>query len=377
MSEIIEALGFEDAFTDEERSAIDSAKVNLKDELAKSNSPIVDDFFVLRFLRARDMDVGKGTEMLRACLKWRAENGVDSILENPPLKTDAASYKFHREDKDGQAVIVGQWGKLAPMLIRNVTLEEFRRVAIWQCEVLEHKQREQSRKLGRRIYKMNMLIDLSDVNSSAFKTRKLSRMALRIALDNYPERLQCTYFFNCNWIVSKLWSFAKRLVDEKTLAKMKMYQDCPTDELLQIIDEDKLPTVFGGKCDCSHQKGGCIPLPDYSVPPGGDESAIEEIVVRAGQRQSREHVVSTDGYEVIYFSTCSYDIDFTASFIDENGTKHEVHKEERVRGDVPVSGTFKSTSSGRMTFIWSNEYSIWTSKTVKFSCSVLESDEEN
>lgn len=50
---------------------------------------IADMYFLRRFLRARQHDLKKARDMYAASVKWRAEFGVDTILED---------FHFHERD---------------------------------------------------------------------------------------------------------------------------------------------------------------------------------------------------------------------------------------------------------------------------------------
>jgi hypothetical protein len=48
-----------------------------KEEL--TSDPFIDDYYLLRFLRARKFDMDKTQLMFTNYLKWREDNGVDDI----------------------------------------------------------------------------------------------------------------------------------------------------------------------------------------------------------------------------------------------------------------------------------------------------------
>ena len=78
--------------------------------------------------------------------------------------------------------------------------------------------------------------------------------AASIGQDRYPECMGKFYIINAPWAFSAVWSVVKPWLDEVTVAKIDILGTSYKDTLLKQIDEENLPNVFGGKCDCP---GGC------------------------------------------------------------------------------------------------------------------------
>jgi hypothetical protein len=77
-----------------------------KEEL--TSDPFIDDYYLLRFLRARKFDMEKTQLMFTNYLKWRKENGVDDIesfefTEGPDV---FPHYQrgYHKTDKLGRPI---------------------------------------------------------------------------------------------------------------------------------------------------------------------------------------------------------------------------------------------------------------------------------
>jgi CRAL/TRIO domain/CRAL/TRIO, N-terminal domain len=84
---------------------------------------------LLRFLRAREYDVQKATTMYVNHLKWRKENGIDTILEDFDFKEREqylAVYPqgYYNVDKEGRPVTIQHLGQVNPKRINQVTTEE-------------------------------------------------------------------------------------------------------------------------------------------------------------------------------------------------------------------------------------------------------------
>merc|ERR1712157_410646 len=71
----------------------------------------------------------------------------------------------------------------------------------------------------------------------------------------YPERIQKVYIVNVPRIFYMIWSLVKRIIPEKTLAKLELFADSDADRqrFLEAIDAfcpvDRVPKHLGGEGD--------------------------------------------------------------------------------------------------------------------------------
>ena len=74
--------GYPGTLTASQASKLEKLKENAQDIWL----PKFDDFYMCRWLRAREWDVKKAEKMLRDTMEWRKKNGIDTILEDwePP-----------------------------------------------------------------------------------------------------------------------------------------------------------------------------------------------------------------------------------------------------------------------------------------------------
>ena len=68
-----------DMSEDQERSLEVFKKYNKDNNIA--DHPMFDDYYLLRFLRARKFDMDKTLLMFNTFIEWRKENDVDHILD--------------------------------------------------------------------------------------------------------------------------------------------------------------------------------------------------------------------------------------------------------------------------------------------------------
>ncbi|VDO38041.1 unnamed protein product, partial [Brugia timori] len=95
-----------------EESRLCELKYGLQDTL-KGKLP--NDAHLLRFLRARDFDVARASDMVQKSVKWRKQHNVDKILqefEAPSILKQFFPGCWHHNDKEGRPVFVLRLGKL-------------------------------------------------------------------------------------------------------------------------------------------------------------------------------------------------------------------------------------------------------------------------
>jgi hypothetical protein len=73
-----------------------------------------EDHYLIRWLRARNLDVPKAEEMLRASMEWRKANQVDGILERDAVPDDIAKdapFAWCGNTREGLPIFLSPMGK--------------------------------------------------------------------------------------------------------------------------------------------------------------------------------------------------------------------------------------------------------------------------
>lgn len=156
------------------------------------------DVILLKFLRARDFDVGKAFAMLRNTIIWRKEYNIDGLIDEE-LGDDLEKVVFmHGHDKHGHPVCYNVYGEFQNKELYNKTFadEEKRKSFLrWRIQFLERS----IRKLDFRPDGINTIFQISDLKNSPGPGKKELRIATRQALqllqDNYPEFVAKQVFF--------------------------------------------------------------------------------------------------------------------------------------------------------------------------------------
>ena len=74
----------------------------------------ISDHIILKFCRARLYNIENTTNMLLNNIKWRLDNNIDNILDNPPKKLELIKkylpIAVHNYDRDGRPILYQKLG---------------------------------------------------------------------------------------------------------------------------------------------------------------------------------------------------------------------------------------------------------------------------
>ncbi|OXA39357.1 Protein real-time [Folsomia candida] len=97
-----------------------------------------DDSFLIRWLRARDLNLIRAEEMLRASLKWRQDNDVDNILKCDDIPEEVKKMSpvaYSGISTEGYATFVVPFGRHdTRYLVEKYGVEEMLRIQIMHSQ---------------------------------------------------------------------------------------------------------------------------------------------------------------------------------------------------------------------------------------------------
>lgn len=201
---------------------------------------------LMRFLKARDMNVGKAHKMLLDCLQWRIESEIDNILAKPIIPND-----LYRAVRDSQLVGLSGYSKEGhPVIAVGVGQSTFDKASVnyyVQSHIQMNEYRDRvvlpsaTKKYGKYIGTCVKVLDMTGLRLSALNQIKLLTVVSTIDDLNYPEKTDTYYIVNVPYIFSACWKVVKPLLQERTRRKIQVLQGSGKDELLKIMDYASLP----------------------------------------------------------------------------------------------------------------------------------------
>ncbi|KAM1393069.1 hypothetical protein EV1_028746 [Malus domestica] len=222
---------------------------------------------LLRFLKARDLNIEKTLRLWEEMLKWRKEFGTDTILEDFEFEEldEVVQYYpqgYHGVDKDGRPVYIERLGKAHPSRLMQITsIERYLKYHVQEFErALQEKFPACSIAAKRQICSTTTILDVQGLGMKNFTRTAANLLSAMTKIDTnyYPETLQRMYIVNAGPGFKKmLWPAAQKFLDVKTIAKIQVLDPKSLSKLLEVIDSSQLPGFLGGSCTCSAE-GGCL-----------------------------------------------------------------------------------------------------------------------
>uniref|UniRef100_A0A1J3HX50 Phosphatidylinositol/phosphatidylcholine transfer protein SFH13 n=1 Tax=Noccaea caerulescens TaxID=107243 RepID=A0A1J3HX50_NOCCA len=262
----IPSVSIEDVRDEKEESVVLEFRRNL---LERDLLPPKHDEYhtLLRFLKARDLNIEKTIHMWEEMLRWRKEYGTDTILEDfdfEELEEVLQYYPqgYHGVDKEGRPVYIERLGKAHPAkLMRITTVDRYLKYHVQEFErALQEKFPACSIAAKRRICSTTTILDVQGLGMKNFTPTAANLVAAMSKIDNsyYPETLYRMYIVNAGTGFKKmLWPAAQKFLDAKTIAKIHVLEPKSLSKLHEVIDSSQLPEFLGGSCSCFGD-GGCL-----------------------------------------------------------------------------------------------------------------------
>ncbi|KAL1789652.1 SEC14 4 [Sigmodon hispidus] len=374
----------------QQQEALARFRETLKDVL--STLPKADDYFLLRWLRARNFDLKKSEDMFRKHVEFRKQQDLDHILtwEPPEVIQLYDSGGLCGYDYEGCPVWFDIIGTMDPKgLLMSVSKQDLIRKRIKVCELLQHECELQSQKLGRKIERMVMVFDVEGLG-----LRHLWKPAVEVYQQffaileaNYPETVKNLVVIRAPKLFPVAFNLVKSFIGEATQKKIVILGDNWKQELLKFMSPDQLPMEFGGtmtdpdgnpKCLTKINYGGDVPKSYYLCKQERLQYEHTVVVGRGSSHQVETEILFPGCVLRWQFASDGGDIGFGIFLKTKMGERQkagemaEVLPSQRYNTHmVPEDGSLTCLKAGVYVLRFDNTYSLLHTRKVSYSAEVL------
>jgi len=230
------------------------------------NFDYFDDYYLLRFCRARNFDLEKILKMFQKFITWRIETDVENI-DNFSFKEfddvlKVYPHGFHKTDKRGNPIYYQLINKLnAEKLFKITTPERLIKYFTQTSEnMMKYRFTACSKVKGELIEGSCVILDIEGIGITDLlgKTRVFLNLISKVGQDYYPCNMTKMFLLNTNKFFGLVYNLIKGLLDNRTRKKIEILGNDYKEKVFEYIEPENLPTFLGGTCTCPQAPGGCL-----------------------------------------------------------------------------------------------------------------------
>ncbi|CAI2365782.1 unnamed protein product [Moneuplotes crassus] len=256
--------GFKGDLSEQQEDRLQEFKDIIREEKL-TQDPRYDDYYLLRFLRARKFNMKKTLEMFKKFLDWRIENRADDAIWIdccPSMDKIKEFYEFgyHGTDKQGRPLSIDKPCSFdIDDVLAIATKEELYAFYVKEYETTVHiRLPAASTAAGRKIEQTFNLFSIKGFTMKKLreKSRNIIKLAISIGQDNYPEIMGRMLIVDSPLFFRGAWALISPFIDEKTRKKISILGSKYHKQLFEYVDPENVPVDMGGECTCENE-GGC------------------------------------------------------------------------------------------------------------------------
>lgn len=300
------------------------------------------DVILLKFLRARDFKVKETLDMIRSTISWRRDFLADELVsEDLGTEFDSLAY-MHGHDKEGHPVCYNNYSAFQDKGVYQQTLEDekkFNRFLRWRIQLLEKGIRELDLSPGG-VNFMVQVIDLKD-SPGLMKRRQITKKAITLLQDNYPELVSKQIVLNIPWYFPALYAMFRRLFTPRQEGKILLSRPGKsTETLFKYISPDQVPIKYGGLSRPGDKEFE------------GTDAPVTQTIIKPGEKRTIDLPIDEGGSTLVWdISVVGWDVVYGEEFIpsDEKGYTVIVQKTKKLPASTePIRNAFKAGQPGKL-----------------------------
>lgn len=236
-SDLLEAI---ESCEEQHRFALLRTFVRTREPLFKEEEERIDDWTLRRFLRARDLEVEKAGVMLCKYLNWRRSFAPKGYISETEIPNEMAQNKMFLQGYDRKGRPITLVLAARHFYQKHGGVDEFKRFVVYGID-----------KICARIpVGHDKFVAIGDLQGWGYSNSDIRGYlaSLSILQDCYPERLGKLFIVHAPKIFMTVWKMVYPFIDRNTRSKIVFVENKSLKStLLQDIDEEQLPEIYGGK----------------------------------------------------------------------------------------------------------------------------------
>lgn len=215
-----------------------------------------------RWLRARKFVLEDAVKMIEEATECHKSPRENDYYANPmdALGCEVSLYfanypqLYSGKAKNGAPIFISKPGVLNVDAIECITTLDGILKFHWYVEMHDFGnllRREKEKNPDFKLFQCFSILDLENLTTSQLTSRALSIIKEQAAVDSlcFPETMSRMFIINCPRFFSASWRLIKGWLDPRTASKIDVIsnKDQARKKLLELIDEDQLPSDYGGK----------------------------------------------------------------------------------------------------------------------------------
>ncbi|KAG2627324.1 patellin-3-like [Panicum virgatum] len=297
------------------------------------------DTVLLKFLRAREFKVKEAMAMLKSAVLWRKRFGIDELLGADLGLPELEKVVFYRgADRESHPVCYNVYGEFQDKELYEKAFgdeEKRERFLKWRIQLLERGIREQLDFSPSGICSMVQVTDLKNSPPMLGKHRAVTRQALALLQDNYPEFVAKKVFINVPWWYLAANKVMSPFLTQRTKSKIVFCSPGKSAEtLFRFIAPEQVPVQFGGlykEDDTEFSTSDAVT--ELTVKP----SSKETIEIPATENSTVVWELRVLGWEVSYGAEFTPDAEGGYTVIVQKTRKVPAHEEPIMKGSFKVN----------------------------------------
>jgi hypothetical protein len=308
------------------------------------------DTVLLKFLRAREFKVKEAMAMLKSAVLWRKRFGITSLLDADLGLPELENVVFYRgADREGHPVCYNVYGEFQDKELYEKAFgdeEKRERFLKWRIQLLERGILSKLDFSPSGICSMVQVTDLKNSPPMLGKHRAVTRQAVALLQDNYPEFIAKKVFINVPWWYLAANKMMSPFLTQRTKSKFVFASPAKSAEtLFRYIAPEQVPVQFGG-------------LFKEDDPEFTTSDAVTELTIKPSSKETVEIPVTENSTIVWELRVLGWEVSYGAEFTPdaEGGYTVIVQKTRKVpANEEPImKGSFKVGEPGKLVLTINN-----------------------